>query len=185
VIYIGIDPGFTGGIAAINGSAPRLWDMPTYSFRVTRFRNKRRTEGTETELDHAKVLAILRELSLEGPCFAMLEKAQVRPSTGGKGQGVVSQAKFYGQFDALRMALTAVGIGFEVVHPATWKADVFRGQTKQTDDDDSPNAKELSRLKAIQICPSLAERLALKKSHGLAEAYLIADYARRRNNAPF
>lgn len=187
--FIGIDPGFTGGIAAIIGGAPMpaLFDMPTIQYHVNRTRQGKRKEVTETELDNAKLLHIFRTLANQcGEIFAIVEKAQVRPATGpgGKGQGVVSQAKFYGQYTAICMALTACGIGYEVVASATWKCDMFRGQTHSADDD-GPSAKEIARLKAIQLYPVLAERLALKKTHGLAEALLIATYAFRKVSAPF
>jgi hypothetical protein len=179
--FVGIDVGFTGGIAAIIDGAPMpcLFDMPTIGFEVTRRRNGKQAKGTETELATSKLVAIFEELKQHSP-FVMIEKAQVRPATGGKGQGVVSQAKFFGQFTEIRGVLYAMRIPFEPVHPATWKADVFRGQTK-ADDDESENAKELSRQKAIQLFPLLADRLALKKTHGLAEALLIADFGRRRH----
>lgn len=158
---------------------PALWEMPTVQYGVKRLRNGRRTPGVETELNTARIAAIFESLR-EYDTFVTLEKAQVRPATGGQGQGVVSQAKFFGQFTEIRGILTALKIPFECVHAATWKAAMFRGQTHADDD-----GKEASRLKAIQLYPMLSERLALKKSHGLAEALLIADYGQRRHYAPF
>jgi hypothetical protein len=185
--FVGIDPGFTGGLAAIIDGAPVpcLFEMPTVEYEVTRRRKGASKQGTETELATNRLVTIFESLKQHSP-FVMIEKAQVRPATGGKGQGVVSQAKFFGQYTEIRGVLYALRIPFEPVHPATWKADVFRGQTR-ADEDENESAKELSRLKAIQLFPMLAERLALKKTHGLAEALLIASFAQRRHGsqAPF
>lgn len=184
--FVGVDVGFTGGIAALIEGAPMpcLWEMPVYRFEVKRRRQGRTVDGIETELETYRLVTIFEGLKEHNP-FVLIEKAQVRPATGGKvGQGVVSQARFYGQMTEIRGVLYALKIPFELVHSSTWKADVFRGQTR-AEEDESDNAKEASRMKAIQMYPMLAERLALKKTHGLAEALLIADYALRRHGAPF
>lgn len=174
--FVGIDCGFTGGIAALIKGAPMplLFEMPTVSFAVKRVRNRVSKLGTKTELNDAAVLAILREVASYGKLFVMLEKAQVRPD-----QGTVSSAEFMGQYYAMRMACVALGLAYEPVHPATWKSDIFRGQTRGDGD-----AKEASRAKAIQLYPMLASRLSLKKTHGLAEALLIARYGQMRFNSP-
>jgi hypothetical protein len=183
--FVGVDCGFTGGVAALIAGAPMpsLWEMPVVQFEVTRVRNKKRVSGVETELATSRLVTIFESLREYNP-FVLIEKAQVRPATGGKGQGVVSQAKFFGQFTEVRGVLYALRIPFEAVHPATWKADIFHGQTK-ADDADELGAKEIARQKAIQLYPTMASRLALKKSHGMAEALLIAHYAARRFTAPF
>ncbi|GEM_PF-1430571 len=189
--WVGIDCGFTGGIAAIIDGAPMpsLWEMPTTQYSVSRVRKGKRVEGTETELATHRVVMLLEELRNYDP-FVFIEKAQLRPATQNgdrKGQGVVSQAKFFGQFTELRGVLYAMKISFEPVHPATWKANIFHGQTRTNGDEESESAKEIARQKAIQLFPVCAQKLSLKKSHGMAEALLIAEYGRRRNDvdAPF
>lgn len=186
--FVGIDCGFTGGICALpnHGGDPLLWEMPTISFEVSRVRQGKRKQGTKTELSTSRIVNIFEELRAHDP-FVILEKAQVRPAggPGKRGQGVVSQAEFFGQFTEIRGVLYAMKIPFEAVHPATWKAEIFRGQTR-ADGDENDSAKEAARLKAIQLFPQLAQRLALKKTHGLAEALLIACYGKRRfAEAPF
>lgn len=180
--HVGIDVGYSGGLAAIIDGQPLpcLFEMPTVEYTVKRRRGGETKAGTETELDTARVVTILEELKRQFVPFVTLEKAQVRPA-----QGVVSGSKFFGQYTEIRGVLHALKIPFEPVHPATWKADVFRGQTQSDDDDESVRAKEVSRLKAIQLFPILSQRLALKKTHGIAEALLIAWYGRRRMEAPF
>lgn len=190
--FVGIDVGFTGGIAAIVEGAPMpaLWDMPASSFTVKKRRKVKSAEGTsvksidgtETVLDVQRIKTIFESL-MEYEVFVLIETAQVRPAMPGKkqAQGVVSQAKFYGQMTEIRGLLVGLGIAFEQVHSATWKADIFRGQIRS----DEESAKEQSRLKAIQMFPVLASRLQLKKTHGVAEALLIADWGRRRHFAPF
>lgn len=181
--YVGIDVGYTGGVAALIDGAPMpcLWEMPVNQYEVKRVRGGVRKAGTETELSTSRLITILESLREHEP-FVMVEKAQVRPATGGHGQGVVSQSKFFGQFTEIRGVLYALRIPFEAVASSTWKAQIFAGQGRA---DDTEGAKEQARIKAIQLYPMMAERLALKKTHGIAEALLIARYAKLRESAPF
>jgi len=40
-------------------------------------------------------------------------------------------------------------------------------------------------VKASQLYPAIANKLTLKKSDGLAESILLADYGKRRRSAAF
>jgi hypothetical protein len=94
------------------------------------------------------------------------------------GQGMASLGSFMKQYGEIIGLLVGLGVPHEVVAPQTWKKDVFRGV--------GGSDKDAARQKAMQVFPVLAERLKLKKSHGLAEAVLLAHYGMRRGgNAPF
>jgi hypothetical protein len=94
VIYIGIDPGKSGGMAAIVGSVAVYTKMPA------------------TERD------VLDWFSEWPPLnsFALLERAQTMPR-----QGVVSAFTYGRGYGALLMALTATKIPFDLVAPAVWQ----------------------------------------------------------------
>lgn len=104
MIYIGIDPGKSGGIAAVwpNRMICRAERMPS-------------TEGD--------VLALLTQLVDAGMesggdpgCFAVLERVASSPQ-----MGVVSAFTFGQGYGALRMALHAAGIPFDAVTPGKWQ----------------------------------------------------------------
>jgi len=94
VVFLGIDPGQSGGIARIQDGKAQAWAMP----------------GTERD-----ILDLLRELSVQ-PCRAILEKVGPMPK-----QGVVSVWGFSGSYHGLRMALHACDIPFEMVPPGVWQ----------------------------------------------------------------
>jgi hypothetical protein len=100
VIYIGIDPGASGGIAAVNdkGTVYRVDKMPATD---------------------AEVLALLEALALawHPAPWAVLEHAQAFPKMG------VSSAFNYGRgWGAMQMALHAAEIPFDIVVPRKWQA---------------------------------------------------------------
>jgi hypothetical protein len=193
--WVGIDIGLDGGIAALIDGAPMpaVFAMPTTETPVKRRRKGKVVDGIERDIDGERIGRIFAQLKEQATeMYVMIERAQFRSVHGGgsacyacgqpipekgkkRGQGLLSQAKFYGQYRQIIGILQVLGIPFEDVHPATWKADVFRGASDKTD----------ARMKASQLFPALAERLSLKKNDGLAESVLLADYGRRRRNAPF
>jgi crossover junction endodeoxyribonuclease RuvC len=98
MIYIGIDPGLSGGIAALteDGGVMLAIKMPA------------------TERD---ILLALKGIGVGRlPARAVLEKVGVMPK-----QGIVSAFTFGRGVGALLMALTAAEIPFDQVLPATWQ----------------------------------------------------------------
>lgn len=99
-LYIGIDPGKGGGIAAIDSepriidSAMRAWKMPA------------------TDKDLFDLLTGLAEISAK----VMLEKVHAMPR-----QGVVSTFTFGQGYGAIKMALVANQLSFDEVVPAKWQ----------------------------------------------------------------
>jgi len=100
-IYIGIDPGLSGGMAALTeaGRLLQVHRMP------------------ETDQD---ILAVLREFrrytDVEGYARVMIEKVGVMPK-----QGIVSAFTFGRGVGALHMALAAVEMPYDQVLPRTWQ----------------------------------------------------------------
>lgn len=96
-IFVGVDPGATGGIAWVDGSGyPNVIKMP----------------ATETDIFQAIKGIAGHDLRVQ----AMIERVASRP-----GQSSPAMWKFSGNYHGLRMALIACGIGFEAVPPGVWQ----------------------------------------------------------------
>jgi hypothetical protein len=191
-VYAGVDIGLSGGIGVIVDGVPHVFPMEWFVVRLEVGKRKvkkgkhagENVPKVRSEIDTAKLARHFRMLRSWGDLFVMIEKPQMRPTfiRGGKnacpacgmekGQGAQSQANFLGQFRELRGILAGIGVPFADVHPSTWKADVFRGV--------GGSDKDAARMMAAQLFPSIAEKFALKKSDGIAEAILLADYGKRR-----
>jgi len=95
-IFIGLDPGASGGIAWVNGG--RMEALP----------------WGETERDTAEQIWSLQAQTPD--CFAVIEDCHSMP-----GQGVSSSFKFGRHLGFLRGCLISLGIPFESVSPSKWQ----------------------------------------------------------------
>lgn len=140
MIYIGIDPGASGGIAIIDSSGEVLhcWKMP----------------GTERD-----ILECFSWADHYTATFAVIEKVHAMPK-----QGVSSTFKFGMSYGFLRGCLVAAEIPFEAVAPGVWQKAM--GCLSKGD-------KNVTKAKAQELFPSI------KVTHAIADALLIAEYARR------
>lgn len=97
----------------------------------------------------------------EGNCFALLEKVHSSPQMG------VKSAFTFGQgYGALEMALTACEIAHEAILPAKWQKEL--GCLSGGD-------KNVTKDRAQGLWPRI------KMTHALADALLIAEYAKRKS----
>ena len=87
-------------------------------------------------------------------------------------QGVTSSFNFGKSAGFIEGVLNAIGIPYQLIPPQRWKKEFTLNSDKQ---------------KSIEVCESLFPRASLlpterckKKSDGMAEALLMAEYARRR-----
>jgi hypothetical protein len=90
---------------------------------------------------------------------AVLEKVHSSPQ-----MGVVSAFSFGGSYRACRMALTASGIPFDEVTPFKWQR---RMECLSAGD------KNVTKARAQQLFP------AVKVTHAIADALLLAEFCRR------
>ena len=95
----------------------------------------------------------------EGIGYAVLEKVHAMPR-----QGVVSSFKFGESFGFCQGMLTAAGVRFEFATPQKWQ----KAMQCRTGGD-----KNISKARAQALFPGI------KITHAIADALLIADYARR------
>lgn len=154
-IYIGVDPGVAGGIAALDQDANVVgtWKMPA------------------TEAD---VIAIFRDLYRRAvDRFAGLHAALERVSATPQ-MGVVSAFTFGRGVGVLRTALLAAEIPFDEVTPGVWqKAIGIRQQTGQRVIGETKKDKNIAKRRAQELFP------AVHVTHAIADALLIAEHCRR------
>lgn len=153
MIILGIDPGINSGAAIYNPDASQasglrwqLLEMPTMG------------EGSQRRIN----AAALRDWIVRfNPSHAYVEGVSAFP-----GQGVSSGFRFGRAAGAIDATVQCCGIPITHVVSRVWKkAQGLAGSDK-----------ELDRLRAIQLFPELSSALALKKSHNIADAILIAAY---------
>lgn len=107
MIYIGVDPGLTGAVAAI-------WDDGFAKIR---------------DFSDMSALVWLRQIDLfREPCFAYVEKVHLM-----KGQGISSGGKFMKATGRAIGWLEACGIPYEEITPVKWQKLVFDSGTKTGD----------------------------------------------------
>lgn len=150
MIVLGIDPGASGCIAAIeDGTQPieRRWiECPKYCLL------------TDTETDISNWLSFFSPMG-DCPVHAFIERVHSMPK-----QGVASSFKFGQSYGFLRGLLIGHGIPFEEVTPQKWQKEM--GCLTKGD-------KNVSKAKAQQLFPR--EKIV----HANADALLIAEYGRR------
>lgn len=152
---IGIDPGQTGGIAAISQDQQVLmcWDLPLTS------------DGKLTWIDGVELRRMLRDITTgRPPAVAVIERVGPMPR-----QGVSSSFKFGVGFGSILSLVQAEFLPIHLITPATWKRAL--GLTSD---------KKASLDKARLWYPAADLRLA--KHDGRAEALLLAHYYGLKHN---
>lgn len=117
--------------------------------------------------DSSVYVDVLRRVSDYHTPFCCVEKVGAMP-----GQGVVSMFNFGHNFGFIEGVLRAYSIPYQLVPPQTWKKEFSLSSEK---------------AKSIEVCQRLfphANLLATERSRkpndGIAEALLMAEYARRK-----
>ena len=144
-LFIGIDPGKSGGIAFINNRTGEIGTNPFCS----------------------SALIELLEEARYYDCVCCLEKVGAMP-----GQGVVSMFNFGQSVGYIKGMLEAFGIPYQEISPQRWKKEFGLSSDKAA---------------SVEVCRKLFPSINLlstpkcKKPHdGMAEALLMAEYARRK-----
>jgi hypothetical protein len=155
--YLGIDPGASGGLAAVCGREPRPVCVPT--------------PATERDVwDWLKEYGAgpLRPVNGGPVAFAVVEKVG---GYVGQAQPGSAAFKFGVSYGALRMALTAAGVPWEEATPQRWQKALGLGARRKGESKTSWK----NRLKgaAQSAFPGVKVTLAT------ADALLIAEYCRR------
>ena len=157
MIFIGIDPGFSGAVAVLwEDGRIQLYDAPTH---------KVVTSKKHTEMSPAGMVEILKAFSFR-ETHAVLEKVGTMP-----GQGIASSGRFMYGAGMWEGIVSALGIPYTMVRPNVWKKEMMAGLGSE---------KDAARLRACQLFPQAAHGLSHVKDDGRAEALLLAEYGRRQ-----
>ena len=159
-LYIGVDPGLTGAIAAIdhNGKLVTVKDLPTMP-----------TGGKNTkvklQIDPAALRDDLKFIFSHGDNYtAAIERVTAMP-----GQGVAGVFSLGDTYGAVRSVFAVLSVSSAFPTPAVWK----RAMGLNSD-------KERSRAMAVKLFPESARFLSRKKDHNRAEAILLCEWLRRK-----
>ena len=147
-LFVGIDPGLSGGIAFLSGTPPfehlHLHKMP----------------ATERDIYH-----LLNEHA-DGNLFATIEKVHSFP-----GQGVASTFKFAMNYGLLRGILIAALIPFEEVSPIRWQKAM---ECLSKGDKNITKARAQQLFPGIKITHATADALLIaeyaRRKHGNSNA---------------
>lgn len=158
ITVVGIDPGLSGGLAAITPEGLDLCVMPALSVAKRRYLDEQ---------------AIVRWLMTYAPnkTHVCIEAVQAMPK-----QGVTSMFTFGTGWGLVRGICAGLGLPYELARPQEWQGAILKGQPKGSE-----------YLVASRLWPNTdfrgSER-ASKPHDGLVDAALIAEYARRRVAQP-
>lgn len=188
MLVLGIDPGFTGGLAIIDSKTLEVVEkcpMPMIEVKKQKSRKVRKTDpeygkqktktytGTHKMVNLHKLNAKLERMS-EQVGVAYLEQVHARPA-----EGVSSSFRFGQGYGNLEAFLIAHGIKTVYVTPQAWTKKIHKGVTSSID------AKGKSVIIVNRLYPK--EEIILegcKKPHeGLVDAILIARYGAEEENA--
>lgn len=149
-VYIGIDPGKSGALAYIEVNDAQI-------------------TGTVMPFSESGYRFILRNLveTYRGNIVCAVESVSAMP-----GQGVTSMFNFGKGFGWILGTLEAYDVPYELIRPQKWKKEFSVTSDKNT---------------SIAVCKRLFPHVSLlptercrKDNDGMAEALLIAEYARRK-----
>ena len=150
---IGVDPGLSGGIAILeDNKVQEMFDMPVMADGK---KNKR-------QLNSAFLARLIKDNIKDIEDTVMVvEQVNAMP-----GQGVTSMFNFGQTFGAIKGICAALELPIFFVRPAKWKKHFELINS----------SKDASRTKAIEMYPSIAEKLSKKKDVNKSDAILIARY---------
>ena len=150
---IGIDPGLSGAIAVLqDNKVEEIFDVPVMTDGK---KNKR-------QLNSAQLVKLLKDNIKDNEEIAIVvEQVNAMP-----GQGVTSMFNFGQTFGAIKGICAALNLPIFFVRPAKWKKhfDLIK------------SSKDASRTKAIEMYPSISDKLSKKKDVNKSDAILIARF---------
>ncbi len=162
-LYVAIDPGLSGAVAAITAesSLVSLQDTPTLIVRKGK-------KNRNTYVESAMAALLIALTPSDKNILVTIESVHSMPA-----QGVVSVGTFMMGFGIWLGICAALRLPIQRVEPAVWKRAM--GLAAGSD-------KNASIILASRLFPSAS--LERKKDHGRAESLLLAEFARRASRTP-
>ena len=149
----GIDPGLSGAIAVLeNEVVLDIIDLPVMAEGK---KNKRQLNSAQLSQYMSKNVENIHKTSV------VVEQVNAMP-----GQGVTSMFNFGQTFGAIKGISATLKLPIYFVRPSKWKKHFHLINS----------SKDASRTKAIEIYPSLAEKLSKKKDVNKSDAILIGRF---------
>lgn len=162
MIFIGIDPGKTGGIAALNdGNIIELHQMPLVNEEVS-----------------ASLLSkILSNLSSKDRVFTVIERVHSMPRDGHSGA-----FRFGVSYGTIRATVECLGLSYALVTPQSWQKAMHLG-TRLQEDKKARSFEKVSQLWPQQIQQFFSSSRCKKPHSGMVESALIARYYWEQNTS--
>ena len=166
MIWIGIDPGLKGALAALDSDGRLLW--------------AERTPLMVGEYDLAEMVHLLEKPD-GPPSWTLVALEDVSAArVGGKQQGSTSMFTFGEGKGIWKGIIAALGFARIDVRPQAWSKALLGGMPREED----PVKRVLQRkmnavVRAKQFWPAIP--IKFKADWGMADAALIAEYARRQH----
>ena len=157
-IFIGVDPGKSGGIAIINVFTNEIFVTPMI------------LSGKDVDAKAIADWITSNTYKYEHP-ITCIEKVHAMP-----GQGVTSMFKFGFVTGVMHGIIRTLGIPLHLVTPQAWKKEILAG---------TPKDKEAAIDFCRRIYPQvnlLATERSRKPHSGIADALCIARYAKEKYN---
>ena len=153
MLVIGIDPGLSGAIAILEDKKVlNILDMPVMAEGK---KNKR-------QINSAQLVNIIKKnIYKTDEISVVVEQVNAMP-----GQGVTSMFNFGQPFGAIKGVCAALELPTFFIRPSKWKKHFELINS----------SKDASRTKAIEMYPSLSDKLSKKKDVNKSDAILIARY---------
>lgn len=169
-MFLGIDNGFSGGLAVFDGI--RLVDaIPTPTVDVTKTtKTAKGNERKGREINEAEIANFIRKYN---PVHAVIELAHAFP-----GQGAVSMFSFGVSFGTVRGIVGALGVPFTVVPSQTWQKELLGGRRA------AGQSKEDAAATAQRLFPgfNFVAPGSRKLHEGMVDAALMAVYCHRMHS---
>lgn len=164
-LYVGIDPGMSGGLAAIGDDIVMVTSMPVI---------KGTKGGTKNAIDVRGIKEWFAKLKNGGGRelrkikTVVIEKVHAMPK-----QGVTSSFNFGVNYGIVQGVVGAIGLPLVFVTPQAWKKEILAGTLK-----DKSAAIQYVRGKYPDVSLRQTERCRVDHD-GMAEAICMAEYAKR------
>jgi len=177
-LILAIDPGLSGGIAAITEHGKFVFARPTPTITVKKG-NKKRLLYVETEMTSQFMLAVRTHCTLQPdevdeniiPGLEIISLVGIEDVHAMPGQGVSSMFSMGVGFGLWRGIVAGLGLPIQRTDPGRWKRMFNLSKDKKE-----------SIVRANQLFPKCG--ITKMKDEGCAEALLLAEYFRRQLHGP-
>jgi crossover junction endodeoxyribonuclease RuvC len=158
---IGVDPGSPLAIGVLDSEAGPI---ATYTDEAVAAQIVKTGHKTASWVNQAALVTAI--LENERPDLVVIERVGIRPN-----ESLTSGVPFVGSMFLVEGICSGLGLRCRLVSPSVWKPAMGIKVSLK-------NPKEPARVRALEEWPDRASWFARKKDHNIAEALLLALYAK-------